>query len=70
MKFGNFLFPQSSGPSDDYRAVTEALNESILSEQLGYDEVWLGEHHLDGACAYVDPIAFAGTVVGLSLIHH
>ena len=64
MKFGNFLFPQSSGPSDDYRAVTEALNESILSEQLGYDEVWLGEHHLDGACAYVDPIAFAGTVVG------
>ena len=64
MKFGNFLFPQSNGPSDDYRAVTEALNESILSEELGYDEVWIGEHHLDGACAYVDPIAFAGTVIG------
>ena len=64
MKFGNFLFPQSNGPSDDYRAVTEALNESILSEELGYDEIWIGEHHLDGACAYVDTIAFAGTVIG------
>ena len=64
MKFGNFLFPQSNGPLDDYRAVTEALHESILSEELGYDEIWIGEHHLDGACAYVDPIAFAGTVIG------
>ena len=53
MKFGNFLFPQSAAPDEDFRAVSDALREAELSEALGFDEVWLGEHHMDGACAYV-----------------
>ena len=62
MKFGNFLFPQSETPGDDFRAVSDALREAEISESLGFDEIWIGEHHLDGACAYVDPTTFAASV--------
>ena len=62
MKFGNFLFPQSSTPDDDFSAVSDALREAELAEELGFDSVWLGEHHNDGACAYVDPVTFAAAV--------
>ena len=62
MKFSNFLFPQSDTPDTDHDVVTDALREAELTEQLGFDGVWLGEHHIDGACAYVDPITFAAAV--------
>ena len=63
MKFSNFLFPHAGTPDDDFDAVNQALEEAALSEELGFDAVWLGEHHIDGACAYVDPMTFAGAVV-------
>ena len=56
MKFSNFLFPHSPTPDSDYGVVTDALREAELTEELGFDAVWLGEHHIDGACAYVDPV--------------
>ncbi len=62
MKFSNFLFPQSDTPDTDYDTVTDALREAELTEELGFDGVWLGEHHIDGACAYVDPVTFAAAV--------
>jgi alkanesulfonate monooxygenase SsuD/methylene tetrahydromethanopterin reductase-like flavin-dependent oxidoreductase (luciferase family) len=34
----------------------------MLSDELGIDTVWLGEHHFDGICAYADPIALAGAL--------
>lgn len=63
MKFSNFLFPYAATPKDDFVAVTQALEEATLSDELGFDVIWLGEHHIDGACAYVDPVTFAGAVV-------
>ncbi len=51
MKFGDFLFPESKTPDDDFQAVNDALDEAELADSLGYDAVWLGEHHVDGACA-------------------
>ena len=39
--------------------IDEAIAEAKLTEQLGFDAVWLAEHHFDGICAYVDPISFA-----------
>lgn len=63
MKFSNFLFPHAATPEDDFDAVTQALEEAALSDELGFDAIWLGEHHIDGACAYVDPLTFAGAVV-------
>ena len=62
MKFSNFLFPQSDTPDTDHEVVTDALREAELTEELGFDGVWLGEHHNDGACAYVDPVTFAAAV--------
>ncbi|MBJ3775640.1 LLM class flavin-dependent oxidoreductase [Acuticoccus mangrovi] len=62
MKFGNFLFPESREPDQDAARITETLAEAKLSEALGMDALWLGEHHFDGGCAYVDPVTFAASL--------
>lgn len=48
MKFSNFLFPESKTPEGDYDVIEESLREAELSEELGYDVIWLAEHHFDG----------------------
>ena len=62
MKFSNFLFPESREPAQDERVIDEAIAEAKLTEQLGFDVVWLAEHHFDGICAYVDPLSFAAAL--------
>src|SRR5215472_4044485 len=62
MKFGNFLFPDSRDPARDGAVIDETLREAVLSDELGFDAIWLAEHHFDGICAYVDPISFAGAL--------
>ena len=62
MKFSNFLFPESETPAGDYDVIEESLREAELSEKLGYDVIWLAEHHFDGGCAYVDPTTFAAAI--------
>jgi alkanesulfonate monooxygenase SsuD/methylene tetrahydromethanopterin reductase-like flavin-dependent oxidoreductase (luciferase family) len=62
MLFGNFLFPDSRDPERDGIVIDETLREAVLSDELGVDAVWLGEHHFDGICAYADPITIAGAL--------
>ena len=62
MKFGNFLFPDCRDPERDTIVIDETLREAWLSDSLGFDVIWLAEHHFDGICAYVDPISFAGAL--------
>src|SRR5436190_22106822 len=62
MKFGNFLLPDSRDPARDGIVSDETWREAMLSDELGIDVVWLGEHHFDGICAYVDPISFAASL--------
>lgn len=62
MKFSNFLFPESRTPDRDFAVIDESLREAELCDRLGYDALWLAEHHFDGGCAYVDPIAFGAAV--------
>jgi alkanesulfonate monooxygenase SsuD/methylene tetrahydromethanopterin reductase-like flavin-dependent oxidoreductase (luciferase family) len=62
MKFSNFLFPESRTPADDGRIIRESLREAQLTDELGYDAIWLAEHHFDGICAYVDPVSFAAAL--------
>ena len=62
MKFSNFLFPESRSPAGDFSVIDESLREAQLSDQLGFDAVWLAEHHFDGGCAYVDPLIFASAI--------
>src|ERR1051325_10625011 len=62
MKLGNFLFPGSRDPERGGIVIDESWREAMLSDELGMDVVWLGEHHFDGICAYVDPVSFAASL--------
>ncbi|MBM3488032.1 MAG: LLM class flavin-dependent oxidoreductase [Alphaproteobacteria bacterium] len=62
MRFGTFLFPECSDPREDGAVIDDALAEARLCDRLGMDAVWLAEHHFDGNCAYVDPLAFAAAL--------
>ncbi len=62
MKFSNFLFPDSMSAADDGRVIAETLQEARLTDALGFDTIWLAEHHFDGIVAYVDPVAFAAAL--------
>jgi alkanesulfonate monooxygenase SsuD/methylene tetrahydromethanopterin reductase-like flavin-dependent oxidoreductase (luciferase family) len=62
MRFSNFLFPESRTPAEDGRIIRESLQEARLTDELGYDVIWLAEHHFDGLCAYVDPVSFAAAL--------
>ena len=62
MRFGSFVFPVSQDPINDHRIIDETLEEIILCDELGFDTIWLTEHHFDGATAYVDPVVFAEAV--------
>jgi alkanesulfonate monooxygenase SsuD/methylene tetrahydromethanopterin reductase-like flavin-dependent oxidoreductase (luciferase family) len=62
VRFGNFLFPDCRDPAGDGAVIDETLREAMLSDELGIDVIWLGEHHFDGICAYVDPISFAAAL--------
>ncbi len=64
MRFSNFLFPESRDAGRDADRITEALDEARLTEELGFDTIWLAEHHFDGNCAYVDPVTFAAAILG------
>ena len=62
MKFSNFLFPAAMTPELDHQVINESLREGQLCDELGMDMLWLAEHHFDGICAYVDPVAFAAAL--------
>jgi alkanesulfonate monooxygenase SsuD/methylene tetrahydromethanopterin reductase-like flavin-dependent oxidoreductase (luciferase family) len=62
MQFSNFLFPESTTPDNDSQIIDDALREAELSDALGFDVLWLAEHHFDGGCAYVDPLTFAAAI--------
>ena len=62
MKFSNFLFPESKSPDDDFSVIEESLEEAVLTDELGFDAIWLAEHHFDGGCVYVDPVTFASAI--------
>ena len=62
MRFGSFMFPVSHTPDNDGAVIDNALHEVELAEELGFDAVWLTEHHFDGASTYADPVVFAAAV--------
>ena len=62
MRFGSFVFPVSHTPERDGVVIDDTLEEIELAEELGFDAVWLTEHHFDGASAYVDPVVFGAAV--------
>jgi alkanesulfonate monooxygenase SsuD/methylene tetrahydromethanopterin reductase-like flavin-dependent oxidoreductase (luciferase family) len=50
-------------PADDDRAsIEEALREVELAEELGYDSVWLAEHHFGGIGMIGAPSVYAAAI--------
>jgi alkanesulfonate monooxygenase SsuD/methylene tetrahydromethanopterin reductase-like flavin-dependent oxidoreductase (luciferase family) len=62
MRFSNFMFPASMDPAKDGQVIDETMREGQLCDALGMEMLWLAEHHFDGICAYVDPVAFAAAL--------
>ena len=62
MKYSNFLFSGSRDSTKDGQLIDEAIREAQLCDQLGFDTLWLAEHHFDGICSYVDPVSFAAAL--------
>ena len=62
MKFGTWVFPISESPQLDEQVIDNTIEEIVLCDKLGYEAVWLSEHHFDGTVAYADPVAFASSI--------
>jgi limonene 1,2-monooxygenase len=58
MKFGMFLAPFHRIGEDPTLALERDLELIELLDRLGYDEVWVGEHHSAGREIIADPVAF------------
>lgn len=62
MRFGLYLDPQTPGPADDGRVIKEVLELVDLSEQIGFENVWITDHQFTGYNVYSDPLVLASTV--------
>jgi len=62
MRFGSFVFSISADQNADHEVIGQTLREIEIAEEVGFDAVWLTEHHFDGAVAYADPIVFGAAV--------
>ena len=62
MRFGSWVFPISQNSKNDGSVIDDTLTEIDRWEALGFDAIWLSEHHFDGATAYADPVVFAAAV--------
>ena len=63
MKFGIFYIVQWHQSRTHEQALNEALEEIVLADDLGLDDVWLGEHHFSRHGLLSGIFSFAGHVV-------
>ena len=52
MRFGHFFYPMNFDPSRDHQAIEDCLQEAELVEELGFDAIWIAEHHFIGEAIY------------------
>ncbi|HLY64706.1 MAG TPA: LLM class flavin-dependent oxidoreductase [Chloroflexota bacterium] len=45
MRFGTYHFLQAPPGRSGSEIISEEVDQMVLSEQLGFDSVWLTEHH-------------------------
>jgi alkanesulfonate monooxygenase SsuD/methylene tetrahydromethanopterin reductase-like flavin-dependent oxidoreductase (luciferase family) len=62
MRFGHFFYPMNFDPSRDYQSIDACLDEAELVEQLGFDAIWIAEHHFVGEAVYGDALLFGAAV--------
>lgn len=62
MRVGMYINPQTPGPDADRRLINEVLGQIELAESLGFEDVWLTEHHFSNYNTYSDPVMFATAI--------
>ena len=67
MRFGLFMPPFNSPPTQNVTSSLQRDVETIqLLDRLGYDEVWVGEHHSAATEIIADPLTFIAHVGALT----
>ena len=59
MRFGTFYFFQAAPGQRHQDIIRGELDQIVWSEELGFDEIWLTEHHFINYGTSVDPAALA-----------
>lgn len=62
MRFGTYYFLQAPPGRSDEEVVHGEFSQILLSEELGYDTVWLTEHHFTEYGISVSPMALAAAI--------
>ncbi len=62
MRFGTYFFLQAPPGSTDADILREEVDQMVLSEELGFDSVWLTEHHYADYGLSSAPTALMATV--------
>ncbi len=59
MKFGMFMLTQSADGGPEASVYENSLNQARLADELGFDAVWLAEHHFSSYGYTPNPLMFA-----------
>ena len=62
MRFGTYYFLQVPPGTSDIDVIQREFEQMLLSEELGYDTVWLTEHHCTEYGISVSPMALAAAI--------
>jgi alkanesulfonate monooxygenase SsuD/methylene tetrahydromethanopterin reductase-like flavin-dependent oxidoreductase (luciferase family) len=62
MEFGLFFINEKPPQLRDEEVIENALEQCVRADELGYDSVWLGEHHFAPYGTMADTMVFAGAV--------
>jgi alkanesulfonate monooxygenase SsuD/methylene tetrahydromethanopterin reductase-like flavin-dependent oxidoreductase (luciferase family) len=62
MRFGTYFFLQATPGRRHADIIQRELDQMVRSEELGFDEVWLTEHHFIDYGLSVDPATLASAV--------
>lgn len=62
MRFGTYYFLQVPPGTSDAEVIQQEFEQMLLSEELGYDTVWLTEHHFTEYGISVSPMALAAAI--------
>src|SRR6266704_1539951 len=66
MRFGTFFFFQAAPGLTHAEVVHRELEQMQWTEELGFDQIWLTEHHFIDYGLAVDPAALAATAAALT----
>lgn len=62
MRFGTYYFLQAPPGRSDEQVIHGEFSQILLGEELGYDTVWLTEHHFTEYGISVSPLALAAAI--------